>query len=201
MPTLVPFGFSGVPCVLSGCASCPAVSIYSVSTLSPVSLAWAFGFFATGGGTFTPFFFSSRSASLTGFDTAESSAATFFWNFASGKGAVSITTFLVLLEKIKLAMLEGDLWMSPPKGDVGPRGEVGLFDRAAVLRRIASCRFMEGEVVIAGGDLFVGEGGTVEEVCMTSADWDLGTVACETTIMGGDVDVGEVMISDLLMGF
>lgn len=200
-PNLVPFVFSGVPYMLSGGASCPAVSIHSASTLLPASLAWALGFLATGGGTF---FLSSGSASLTDIGTVESSEATFFWNlgWAFGKDGVSITTFLVVpLEKMKLATLEGDLWTSPPKGDVGPRGEVGLFVRAAVLRRIASCRFMEGEAVIAGGDFFVGEGDMAGDVCVTSADWGLGTVVCEMTIVGGDMDVGDVMIIDLLIGF
>lgn len=113
---------------------------------------------------------------------------------------VSITTFLLLLEKIKLAVLEGDLWMS--LGDVGEcklsRGAGPPNDLAAVLRRMASCRFMDGVAVMAGGD-FVGGDVTVD-TGGTTRDWDLGRVG-EATTAGGEVDVGEVMIRDFLMGF
>lgn len=191
--------------MLSGCASCPAVCICSVSTLLSISLAFALGFFATGGGTLAPFF--SNSVSFADFVMEESSATRFFWLFelVSGEVAVSITTFLVLFEKIKLAVLEGDLRKSPPSGDVGDcklrREEGPSFDLAAVLKRMASCRFMEGEEDMAGGDFFVGEITVDEEVGSTMVVWDFEMAGCEVTMAGGDVDVGEVMIRDLLMGF
>lgn len=120
--------------------------------------------------------------------------------FASSKDLVSITTFLLLLEKIKLAVLEGDLWMS--LGDVGEckprRGADPPNDLAAVLRRMASCRFTDGVAVMAGGDFFVGDA-TVDTGGITR-DWDLGRDG-EANAVGGEVDVGEVMIRDFLMGF
>lgn len=116
----------------------------------------------------------------------------------SGAGLVSVTTFLLLLEKIKFAVLVGDLQRS--FGDVGDwmlRRDAGLaFDLAAVLRRMASCRFMEGEVVMAGGDFLVGEMTVDEDAGGTTRDWDLGRACCEVTMAGS-----EVMIRDLLMGF
>lgn len=125
-----------------------------------MSLAFVLGFFATGGGTLTPVF--SDSGSLTDLVTEETSPVSVFWKFslAFGGGVVAITIFLLLFEKIKLAVLDGDLRRSPPNGDVGEcrlRREGGpSFDLAAVLRRMASCRFMEGDMVTAGGDILVG---------------------------------------------
>lgn len=149
--------------ILSCCASCPAVC--SVASLVSLSLAFDLGFFATGGGTLPAFF--NDSASLTTFVTEETSSLFCTLVLASGTGLVSITTVLLLLEKIKLAVLEGDLgdlWKSI--GDVGAcrlRRDGGLsFDLAAVLMRMASCRFMDGEAIMAGGDFFVGED-TVDE--------------------------------------
>lgn len=114
---------------------------------------------------------------MTPFVTEETS--TFFPTYAMvfGAGLVSITTFLLLLEKTKLAVQEGDLRKST--GDVEAfklRRAGGLaFDLAAVLRRMASCRFMEGEVVMAGGDFFVGEMTVVDEDAgRTKTDWDFG---------------------------
>lgn len=76
-------------------------------------------------------------------------------------------------------------------GDVGEcrlRRDPGLsFDLAAVLRRMASCRFMEREVVIAGGDFFMGETGEDGDTGVTTTDWDLGSVGCEVTAAGGEV--------------
>lgn len=90
-------------------------------------------------------------------------------------------------------------------GDVGEcrlrRDAVPSFDLAAVLRRMASCRFMEGEVVMAGGDFFTGERAVDEDAGGTTTEWDLGRVGCEMVMTGGDDDVGEVMIRDRLMGF
>lgn len=175
--------------MLSGCASCPAVC--SVPSLVSVSLAFVLGFFAMGGGILTPFV------------TEETSRFFSEVSVVSTVGLVSIATLLLLLEKIKLAVLEGDFW--EPTGDVGEcrlRRDAGLsFDLAAVLRRMASCRFMEGEVVMAGGDFFVGERTVVEDADETTADWDLGRAGSEVIMTGGEVDVGEVMIRDLLMGF
>lgn len=123
---------------------------------------------------------------------------------------VSITTLLLLLEKIKLAVLQGDFWGS--FGDVGEfklRRDAGpVFDLAAVLRRMASCRFMEGEAVMAGGDLFAGVG----EAGITKTEWVSGRASCSVSVAGGEAggeDVvggeyvvgGERIIRDLLMGF
>lgn len=93
----------------------------------------------------------------------------------------------------------GDVGACKLRRDAGP-----AFDLAAVLRRMASCRFMEGEVVMAGGDFFVGEETGDEDAGGDTRDWDLGRAGCEVTMAGGEVDVGdvgEVMIRDLLMGF
>ena len=61
--------------------------------------------------------------------------------------------------------------------------------------------FMEGALLVAGGDFFVGEGGKAAEMCVTSADGDLGMVSCESTTTGGAMVGRELMISDLLIGF
>jgi len=81
-------------------------------------LPWA-GFFATGGGTlshFTPPFEKAAAFDLS--DTCMSSAARLCFRpaWASGEeaAAVSMTTFFVLLEKMKLAVEAGDLCMSHP---------------------------------------------------------------------------------------
>lgn len=185
--------------ILSCSASCPAVC--SVSSLVSISLPFVLGFLATGGGTFTPFV--PISASLTTFVTEETSRFFSMVALVSGASLVSITTFLLLLEKTKLAVLEGDLQKSV--GDFGAfklsRDAWLSFDLAAVLRRMASCRFMEGEAVMAGGDFFVGERAVDEVADGSKRDWDLGKAGCEISMAGGVVDVGEVMIRDLLMGF
>lgn len=112
---------------------------------------------------------------------------------------------MLLLEKMKLAVLEGDFRRS--MGEVGEcrlRRDVALsLDLAAVLRRMASCRFMEGEAVIAGGDFFVGDGERAVDVDAggSTRDSDLGRAGCGVTVAGGDVGAGEINISDLLMGF
>lgn len=176
--------------MLSGCASCPAVC--SAPSLVSISLAFVLGFFATGGGILTPFV------------TEETSGFFCEVSVNSTVGLVSITALLLLLEKIKLAVLEGDFREST--GDVGEcrlRRDAGLsFDLAAVLRRMASCRFMEGEVVVAGGDfLGIGERTVAEDAVEITADWDLGRVGSDGIVTGGEVDVGDVMIRDRLMGF
>lgn len=117
--------------------SCPAVC--------SSSLVFVLGFFATGGGTLNSFFIA---CSGLAFVTAPS--------VFLASDLVSITTFLLLLEKIKLAVLVGDLRTSNPGGEWMPSRDDGPFrDRAAVLKRIASWRFIEG--VIAGGDLVGGD--------------------------------------------
>lgn len=156
----VPLAASGVPFMLSGYACCPAACTCIVSMLSSVSLAFPFGFFATGGGTLTPTFWGS--VALRGLGTDVSSARFFFkLPCATGK-EVSITTFFVLFEKTKLPLVVGDLWRSKPCGDVGEcklrrQGALSLAVLAAVLKRIASCSLIEGVVVVAGGDFLVGE--------------------------------------------
>lgn len=100
-------------------------------------------------------------------------------------------------------MLEGDLWGSI--GDVGEcrlRRDVGLsFDLTAVRRRIASCRFIEGTAAVVEEYFFVGEMAVDEDAGGGTADWDLGGAGCMVIMTGGEVDVGEVMIRDFLMGF
>lgn len=182
--------------ILSCSASCPAVC----SVTSPVSISFPFvlGFFATGGGTLTPF-----SASPTSFVREETSRFFCMVALASGAGFASVTILLLLLEKIKLAVLVGDLWGSI--GDVGEcklRRDPGLAcDLEAVLRRMASCRFMEREAVMAGADFFVGERTVDADTGGTTRDWDFGKAGCEITMAGGEVGGEEVMIKDLLMGF
>lgn len=87
-----------------------------------------------------------------------------------------MTTFLALLEKMKLAVDAGDLCMSPPSGDLGD-GAAGsqtllladeedlrlrrlvrpsLEDMAAVFIRMASCKRVEGALSVTGGALAVG---------------------------------------------
>lgn len=177
-------GQSLLPMIHSCSSSCPAVC--SVPSLVSISFPFVLGFFATGGGTLTPLCPDSAMVALV-----------------SATGLVSITTFLLLLEKIKLAVLEGDLRRSI--GDVGEcklRRDAGPpNDLAAVLRRMASCRFMDGEAVVAGGDFLVGDRTGDEDTGGTTRDWDLGRSGCEVTMAGGEVDVREVMIRDLLMGF
>lgn len=143
----------------------------------------------------TPFFTSSLST------LAAESTLVF-----STTGLVSITTLLLLLEKMKLAVLDGDLRTS--RGDVGEcrlRRDGGFsFDLAAVLRRMASCRFMEGDRVMAGGDFLVGDTVVEEDVVGSTRDWVFGGLGCGATAAGGEVEVGdegEIMIRDLLMGF
>lgn len=113
------------------------------------------------------------------------------------------------MEKIKLAVLVGDLW-----GSMGEVGECRLrrvvefsLDLAAVLRRMASCRFIEGDAVMAGGDFLVGDRDVDVAVGGITRECDFGRAGCEITTVGGEVDVGgeadvgEVKISDCLIGF
>lgn len=111
----------------------------------------------------------------------------------------------MLLEKMKLAVLDGDFRRS--MGEVGEcrlRRDAALsFDLAAVLRRMASCRFMEGEAVMAGGDFLVRDGERAVDVGAggSTRDSDVGGAGCGVTVAGGDVGGGEIKMRDLLMGF
>lgn len=90
-----------------------------------------------------------------------------------------MTTFFVLLEKMKLAVEAGDFCRSPPSGDfrdctpgspvlqlveeveermLSRVGRPSLEDMAAVFIRIASCRRMEGALRITDGVLSDGVG-------------------------------------------
>lgn len=86
-------------------------------------------------------------------------------------------------------------------GEVGEckprRGEEPPNDLAAVLRRMASCRFIDG-VAVAAGDFFAGD--AMLDTGGITRDLDLGRDG-EVTVAGGEVDVGEVMMRDFLMGF
>lgn len=75
------------------------------------------------------------------------------------------------------------------------------LDLAAVLRRMASCRFMEGDAVMAGGDFLVGDRDVDVAVGGITRDCDFGRAGCEITTVGGEVDGGEFKISDCLIGF
>lgn len=180
--------------LLSGCSSCPAVG--SVPSLVSFSFPFVFGFLATGGGIFVPIADGSVSSSIfVGEETA--------WLFCVATGLVSTTTFLVLLAKIKLAMLEGDLHRSG--GDAGEcelRRELGPpKDLAAVRKRIASCRFIEGDTEAAGGDLIVRDGTEVDDTVGTTRSSDCGAGGCAVTTADGGVGEGELIIRDFLMGF
>lgn len=115
-------------------------------------------------------------------------------------GLVSNTTFLLLLAKMKLAVLEGDLQRSG--GDVGEcrlRRELGPpRDLAAVRRRIASCRFIEGDTEAAIGGLIVRDGTEVDDAGGTTRGSGLGAGGCEA---GGDAGEGELIMRDFLIGF
>lgn len=123
--------------------------------------------------------------------------------FVSATGLVSTTTFLLLLAKIKLAVLEGDWRRSG--GDAGKcelRRELGPpKDLAAVRKRIASCRFIEGEAEAVAGDLIVRDGTEVDDTGGTTRGSDCGAGGCAVPTAGGDVGEGELIIRDLLMGF
>lgn len=182
------------PMLLSGCSSCPAVG--SGPSLVSISFPFILGFFATGGGTFVPL--CAGSVSPSAFVGEETSW--FFCVAASASGLVSTTTFLLLLAKIKLAVLEGDLWRAD--GDVGNcklRRELGPpRDLAAVRRRIASCRFIDGDTEAAEGDLIGRDGTEEDDTGGTTRGSDLGAGGCGA---GGEVGVGRLIIRDLLMGF
>lgn len=123
--------------------------------------------------------------------------------FVSATGLVSIITFLLLLAKIKLAVLEGDL--QRPAGDVGEcrlRREPGPPTLlAAVRRRIASCRFIDGDTEAAGGDLIVKDGTDDDDTGGTTRGSDLGAGGCGAATAGGEVGEGGWMIRDFLIGF
>lgn len=110
---------------------------------------------------------------------------------------------MLLLAKIKLAVQEGDLRRSG--GDAGEcelRRELGPpKDLAAVRRRIASCKFIDGDTEAAGGDLIVRVGTEVDDTGGAKRGSDLGAGGCEVTVAGGDEGEGELMIRDLLTGF
>lgn len=183
---------------LSCSSSCPAVC--AAPSLVSVSFPFVLGFFATGGGTLIPF--CTSSASPTTFIEEETSGLFGVAALISTTGLVSVTTFLLLLEKMKLAVLEGDLWMSAGEGGECKlrRGAGTPNDLAAVLRRMASCRFMDGEAVMAEGDLFVEDRAVDGDRGGTTRGWELGKACCEVTMEVGEVDV-VVMIRDFLMGF
>lgn len=134
----------------------------------------------------TPFF--SDSASLTALANGE--RAGLFCTSPGASGLVSITTFLLVLEKMKLAVLVGDFRKS--LGEVGEfrlRREAGdSLDRAAVLSRITSCRFMEGAAV-AEGDFFTGETTVVEDAGEI-------TIGGTAAVAGGDFSAGEEVTLD-----
>lgn len=169
--------FKLLPMLLS-CCSCPAVG--SVPSLVSISFPFDLGFFATGGGTFVPFCAGSVSPP------------------AFGLG--SIATFLPLLAKMKLAVLEGDLRRSD--GDVGEcrlRRELGPPELlAAVRRRIASCRFIDGDREAAGGDLMFRDETEDDDTGGTTRGSDLGAGGAAA---GGEVGDGKLMIRDFLIGF
>lgn len=175
----------------------------SVPSLVPFSLALALGFLATGGGIFAPLFTDASSLPTLVEDTIPRFFGTLV--LTSDTGLVSLDSLLLLLEKIKLAVFAGDLGDVRRSGDVGEcslRQEAGFsFDLAAVLRRIASCRFMDEGAVVTGGDFCVGEGIVAEDVTGAKGEYGLGRARCTGPNAGGEVDVGEVMIKDFLMGF
>lgn len=134
-----------------------------------------------------PFF--SDSASLTALANGE--RAGLFCTSPGASGLVSITTFLLVLEKMKLAVLVGDFRKS--LGEVGEfrlRRDAGeSLDRAAVLSLIASCRFMEG-VAMADGDFFTGETTVVEDGVGET------TIGGTAAVAGGDFSAGEEVTLD-----
>lgn len=193
LPLKLPFCvlFNLLPVLLSCCSSCPAVG--SVPSLVSISFPFDLGFFATGGGTFVSF----CAGSFSAFGGEETS-----W-FLCVAAFVSITTFLLLLAKIKLAVLEGDLRRSD--GDVGEgRLRRGLGPPkllAAVRRRIASCRFIDGDTEAAGGDLIVRDESEDDDTGGTTRGSDLGAGGCDTATAGGEDGDGKLMIRDFLIGF
>lgn len=184
------------PMLLSGCSSCPAVG--SVPSLVSISFPFVLGFFATGGGTFVPL--CACSVSLSAFVGEETSWFFCVAAFASAPVLVSTTTFLLLLAKIKLAVLEGDLRRAD--GDVGEcklRRELGPpTDLAAVRRRIASCRFIDGDTEAAWGDLIGRDGTEEDDTGGTTRGSDLGVGGCDAVMEVGE---GRLIIRDFLMGF
>lgn len=191
LPLKLPFCvlFKLLPMLLSCSSSCPAVG--SVPSLVSISFPFVFGFFATGGGTLVPL--CAGSVSPPAFGGAETS----WFLCVAATGLVSITTFLLLLAKIKLAVLEGDLRRS--EGDVGEcrlRRELGPPKLlAAVRRRIASCRFIDGDTEATGGDLIV------RDEDGDAGGSDLGAGGCDAATAGGEVGDGTLMIRDFLIGF
>lgn len=181
--------------LLSGCSSSPADG--STPSLVSVSFSFVLGFFATGGGSFAPLVDSSVSPSAVGEEMS--------WFFCAAallsvNGLVSTTTFLLFLAKMKLAVLEGDLRRSG--GDVGEcrlRRALGPpRDLAAVRRRIASCRFIDGDTEAAAGGLTARDGTDAAGIGRGSG---LGAGGCKVTTAGGDVGGGTLIIRDFLMGF
>lgn len=200
LPLKLPFGvlLKLLPMLLSCCSSCPAVG--SVSSLVSISFPFVLGFFATGGGTFVPF--CAASVSPPAFGGEETSWFLCVAAFVSATGLASITT-LLLLAKIKLAVLEGDLQRSD--GDVGEcrlRRELGTPKLlAAVRRRIASCRFIDGDTEAAGGDLIVRVETEDDDTGGTTRGSDLGAGGCDAATAGGEAGDGKLMIRDFLIGF
>lgn len=196
LPLKLPFSvlFKLLPMLLSCCSSCPAVG--SVPSLVSISFPFDLGFFATGGGTFVSF--CAGSVSPAAFGGAETSWFLCVAAFVSAAGLVSITTFLLLLAKMKLAVLEGDVRRSA--GDVGEgRLRRGLGPPrllAAVRRRIASCRFIDGDTEAAGGDLIVRDETEDEDTGGATRGSDVGAGGCHAATAGG-----ELMIRDFLIGF
>lgn len=179
-------------------SSCPAVA--SVPSLASISLPFVLGFCATGGGTFAPFCAGSVSPST--FAGEETSWLFCAPAFVSAPGLVSITTFLLLLAKTKLAVLDGDLRGS--LGDVGESERRALgppMDLAAVRRRIASCRFIEGDTDAPGGDLTVRDGTEDVDAGGAAGGSGSGGGGCGVTTAGGEVGEGRLIIRDFLIGF
>lgn len=201
LPLKLPFCvlFKLLPMLLSCSSSCPAVG--SVPSLVSFSFPFVFGFFATGGGTFVQF--CAGSVSPPAFGGEETSWFLCVACFVSVTGLVSITTFLLLLAKIKLAVLEGDLRRSD--GDVGEcrlRRELGPPKlMAAVRSRIASCMFIDGDTEAAGGDLIIRDETEDDDTGGTTRGSDLGAGGCDAATAGGEVGAGKLMIRDFLIGF
>lgn len=150
-----------------GCPSTSVGFIFSGLICAGKTFPWV-GFFATGGGTLSDFKMPlEMDPALAGSGTCLNSAAKLCFRFAwasgeEGADTASITTFLELLEKIKLAVDAGDLYISQSSGDCRTRapaspverwiddftprreGRPSRDDMAAVFIRMASCRRMEG---------------------------------------------------------
>ena len=117
-----------------------------------------------------------------------------------------MTTFFVLLEKMKFAVDEGE-WRAPlPPADGGGESRLkclawpSLEDMAAVFRRIASWRRMDEAGMLTGGTFRVGE--TLGETV-----WGFGRVTsncdCDEVVLGLSSDsLGSLWVSfSLVLAF